>query len=104
MQEANYMHLDVGEGKITAAIGITEKPQTKLEVARVSLSFCSPLDQFCRKTGRLISSGRLHKGKHFYEFTLAPNQKVSTQVRNVIKEAIMAKDARFPSWALVTLR
>lgn len=96
MEITNYMHLTVGKGRATAAISIVKEED--LEVAYVGMSFCSPLDQFCRKKGRLIAEGRLNKEKHLYTITLDPDKQVSVQVRQAIENSIESSDERFPHW------
>ena len=111
MEIANYMHLEVGEGMVTAAIAISKEDDGK-ETAHVSVSFCSPNDQFSKKKGRLAAAGRVQKAlagklsakKFFQSMPLDPDQQVSTQVRDAIKECVRQKDKRFPSWALAKLR
>lgn len=96
-QEPNYMHMDAGDGRVTAAIDIKSEGQ---EVAYVGLAWCSPLDQFSRRKGRLISSGRLRKDKHFFRLVLDPAKKVSDQVATAIAESIQEGNENLPHWLL----
>lgn len=88
-----YMHVDIGKGKATAAI------EEKTGAARVGLAFCSPKDQFNKKIGRLISSGRLQHDKCFFELTLDPERRLKEQVYEAFKAALSERDERFPDWA-----
>jgi len=96
-EPVHYMHFKLGKGRATAAI------QTVTEghpVAYVAVAFCSPKDQFCRRTGRLIAAGRLKKHKFFWELTVNPKYPVKEQVELALDGAAGNKnDARFPSWA-----
>ena len=94
-QEPSYMHLDIGAGRVTAAIDIKSEGQ---EVAYIGLAFCSPVDQFSRKKGRLISSGRLRKDKHFFRLIIDPAKKVSDQVAEALEASVLSKDEALPHW------
>lgn len=50
-------------------------------VCNIGVSFCSKKDSFCRRTGRLISTGRLNKGN----ITIATSKEdVKSQIMNVL--------------------
>jgi hypothetical protein len=100
MEIANYMHIELGDGHATAAISISNQREDGEgpEVAYVGMSFCSPKDQFCKKTGRMIAAGRLEKEKYLYDIVLDPDKQVSVQVREAIEESVESRDARFPGW------
>lgn len=51
-----YLHLRVGPGAATAAF---RRDATRSGVVYVGVGLCAPADQFSRKRGRLIASGRL---------------------------------------------
>ena len=97
VNEIEYMHLDIGEGKATAAI--KKMDSVGYESVMVGLAFCSPKDQFCKRTGRLISSGRLNKIP-FWNLTIDPERKIKEQVHDAFVKAFEWKDPRLPEWAL----
>ena len=99
MKIANYMHLKLGKGRVTATIGI-ELNEGGGETALVGLAFCSPEDQFCRKTGRTISEERLETGKKALEFQLSADRQVSIQVREAIISGIKSGELECPSWVI----
>lgn len=93
-QPVHYMHLRLGNGFVTAAFQTVTEGFT---TAYVSLAFCSPKDQFCRRTGRLIASGRLKKHKFFWELTVDPEKNIKKQIQSALWRSQGAE--RFPSWA-----
>lgn len=88
----SFMHLHANKGRITAAIDVDSTRKNK--IANIALAFCSPKDQFCRKTGRLISEGRLSKGKYFYQISLDSTKGVKDTIRQAIYKDI--KDGTLP--------
>ena len=95
--EPNFMHIPWLGGQVTAAINIKNEGS---EVAYVGLAFCSPVDQFSKRKGRLISAGRLRKDKHFFRLVLNPAKKVSDQVATALEESIKDGNEKLPYWLL----
>ena len=90
-----YMHSKYRDGYITAAIKVYENQA----VAVAALAWCSPLDQFSRKKGRLIATGRLHRDKTFCTVNLVPDIRVKAQVRDQLLKTIAVTQHRIPLWA-----
>lgn len=90
-----FMHPKVGKGRMTLAMIVTPTPDDEL-VANVGLSFCSPKDQFCRKTGRTIAEGRLSKGKHTIT-VLLPKDATQNEFLRRVKLGIRGLDI-LPQW------
>ena len=100
-----YFHLDAGVngGKVTAAIDIKTEAVSRsrgAEVAYIGLAWCSPVDQFSRKRGRLISAGRLRKNKHFFRLVLDPTKKLGEQVIKALDDSITEGNEKLPHWLL----
>ena len=87
-----YMHSKVGTGHITSAFTVVDGQ------VHVALAFCSPLDQFSRRKGRLISGGRLDKEKTFCSFSLDPGGKTKKQVRDHVHATMQDHQERLPLW------
>lgn len=98
----SFMHLHANCGRITAAINIDDTTHSDdgIKFANVSLAFCSPKDQFCRKTGRLIAEGRLKKGKFLYRIPIGDAKGIKDTIRktiyNDLKDGIVPES---PQWA-----
>ena len=88
-----YMHPFIGDGRATAAIDISDT-----ESIKVAFAFCSPKDQFSRKRGRLISTGRLDAGVVHMEFPDDGLQAIKAQVMTNLMEDLMADCDYFPHW------
>lgn len=96
----SFMHLHANSGRITAAIVLDGDKEQGTSVAHVSMSFCSPKDQFCRKTGRTIAEGRLKKKKFIYSIPLGDTKGVKDMVRQTIYQHIKDGNVEgFPQWA-----
>ena len=89
-----YMHPHLGKGRATAAIDISD-----LDSIKVAFAFCSPKDQFNRKLGRQIATGRLDAGVVHMEFADDKAQAVKAQVATNLEEDIMAELEYLPHWA-----
>ena len=100
----SFMHLHAGGGRVTAAISIEDGPgcghgADSSKVANIGLAFCSPKDQFCRKTGRLISEGRLKKGKFSYSILLEGQTGIKDEIRRTLyKDLESGEVPEAPRW------
>jgi hypothetical protein len=89
----HYMHMEVADGFVTAAIHVDTH-----DLIYVGLAFCSPRDQFSRAKGRRIAEGRLEKNPA-YILRRKPESRVKALVRKVIEGSVLTRDERFPQWA-----
>jgi hypothetical protein len=96
MENFNYMHINAGLSRVTAAIDIVKEDD--VEYAYVGMAFCSDKDQFCKRTGRQIAAGRLDKGKHFYKLPVQKDKKVEQLVQEAFAISVANKETRLPRW------
>lgn len=84
---------DCSSGRAT----ISAQFDTSSKTMMYGLSFCSPKDQFCRKTGRVLAKGRIHKVKKLESWNEV--ESVSTLLKDsVIQELGEHRDSLVPSW------
>lgn len=88
-----YIDSKYGKTRATAAIDISN-----LDNIRVAFSFCSPKDQFSRKKGRLISTGRLQAGVTHMDFGDNGESPIKEQVMSFFEEDIMSNAEYLPNW------
>lgn len=87
-----YQHFRLGRGHCTFAAQYTEN---SFPAVRVAVAFCSPKDQFSRKRGRAIATGRLNKLMHRITYVCSPNPALmKKQVTDFLR-----RDAFLPGWA-----
>lgn len=87
-----HYHFDQG-GAFTAAISIEGA------LVRVAFAFCSPKDNFSKKKGRLISTGRLNAGKHPIEFLDNEKHPIKQQVLEYFwDDYVTPEQDYFPGW------
>ena len=90
-----YMHIPLGSGFVTVAIGVDLGDGTR----KLGLAFCSPNDQFSRKRGRLIAEGRMASAN---SLLLPPgDQPLKARARERIKFALASHQVG-PKWARKT--
>lgn len=100
-REPSYLHLEVGDGRATAAIRVSKGVSSVAkDIAYVGMAWCSPTDHFSRKRGRLIASGRVRPGtaNYFYKIILDPSRKVGVQVIEKIEQSIETEYDALPRW------
>ena len=97
MSDTQFMHFDLGTGRVTTAIKVEE--HGSYTVAFIAAAFCSPKDQFNRKKGRLISEGRLNARKHVFELTLPSEDRVHAHVVEAFVRASLYGSPDLPHWA-----
>lgn len=90
-----YMHPFIGNGRATAAIDVSDKTNI-----RVAFAFCSPKDQFSRKKGRLIATGRVRvlEDAHI-EFEDDGEQAIKAQVMSHLEDDMLTGEEYLPQWA-----
>ncbi len=84
-----YMHPYVGEGRATLAITSELNKNTQQEEIVVAVAFSSPRDQFARRKGRLIATGRLRSSTEKFKFRFPFNKEMR------IKEEVIRQFADF---------
>jgi hypothetical protein len=112
-----YAHAYVGDPRPTGMRGLRKiKNAGRVTIAwtdngfdkaEVGLAWCSPRDNFCRKKGRLIASGRLFKGANVATVVLLAtgtnkSGEPRVEARDVIKaldELHMQNRLSAPTWA-----
>lgn len=60
----HFIGLDGINGELDVKGGKTVAFEVEGDFIRFAVANCSPKDNFCRRTGRLISEGRLKSGRH----------------------------------------
>lgn len=92
-EEIRYLHMDIGDGKATAAYTVTG--------GRVffTLAFCSPEDQFSRKIGRAIASGRMEKYGASEDIHLRDDTPPDRQIREHVEGLVERHAPSLPLWA-----
>lgn len=88
--EPRFYHFQFLGGRITAASVM------KGDKIFVALAFCSPYDQFNRRLGRTISTGRLRKKKYHLVFDKENFSKDA--LISAIKQAAENKEKFLPQW------
>lgn len=95
----NFMHLKVGEGRVTAAFDVVKESDKGPESMRLGLSLCSPNDQFCRKKGRQIASSRIKGGgKYSYKLPVNSKENLGNQLRDFISKYFVKGNSNLPGW------
>lgn len=106
--EVRFFHMPYGRGHVTVAYKLVQQVNFKEVVA--SAAFCSPKDQFSKKIGRTIASGRLQnlrRGNMFYRryyslpYRTEPNKENAvavTMVKDNLERIRSIRNA-CPSWA-----
>lgn len=88
--EPRFYHFQFLGGRITAASVMKD------DKIFVALAFCSPYDQFNRRLGRTISTGRLRKKKYHLVFDKEGFSKDALIA--AIKQAAENKEKFVPQW------
>lgn len=90
-----FNHMALGAGRVTFAYEVVDGE------AIVGAAFCSPKDQFSRRKGRLIATGRMMRTP-LLRFPVAPGAKDS-DIRAAIRWAISNEKLEYksslPTWA-----
>ena len=94
MKKTTYMYPYVGQGRASIAIRYTPKFDGDQE-AEMSVAFCAPGDQFCRRDGRNLVNERLLSGKYVV-LPIAKGAHIKQAAVDLLKE--MLKSNLAPSW------
>lgn len=83
-----FMHTEVGPGRATLAIKETTE-EGKTPIVEVAVAWCAPNEQFNRRTGRSIASGRLNaKRRHYTIAERDMNLNIKKQAEKMFAELI----------------
>lgn len=110
----NYMHMRLGNGRVTCAIDHPavameeERPPTDSDLVKVGVSFCSPRDIFTKSKGRDKACGRLRTdGPMTFSFYPSMGIPIKAQVRMALQRLIQGDGCvtqkhtvGIPNWAL----
>lgn len=95
-EKTNFMHMKVGEGRVTFAIRFCGE-----DLFLIAAAFCAPGDNFSRKVGRYISEGRLSTGNGIWSLYVG-DDKSCKYVKNLVKDKLwqdaMNGSPLVPSW------
>lgn len=84
-------------GRVTLAMERTASPDLGFNTVKVAVAFCSDKDQYVRKVGRQISSGRLSKGPDF-TFRVEQDAGSITEQARVALEEWLEEARECPRW------
>jgi hypothetical protein len=92
-----FVHTDLGNGHATLAIRET-MAANNTGIIEVGVAFCSPNEQFNRRIGRTIASGRLNAKRRFY--AIVPRNtdiKLKTQAEAMLHQLLDGENVVFES-------
>ena len=91
-----FVHMDLGDGH--ASLAIRETMNEGSGTIEVGVAFCSPNEQFNRRIGRTIASGRLNAKRRFYCIVARnPAIKLKTQAEAMLHQLLEGENVVFES-------
>ena len=93
MSREVFAHLDIGEGHATLSVMLDD------DAVQVGVAFCSPHDNYEKKRGRAIASGRRASARRFaFGFPRVADQKLNDQLLGAFAAWLQRNRDDVPHW------